>query len=348
MKKRNHIGRVILLAVLSAALALTTGCQKKEKDTGSFSIAVFVPGVVDGSPTYEMLVQGVTKAVSEFPKAKSKVVEGGTNQADWQDKIISLAASGGYDLIITSNPAMPAICGEVGKMYPLQRFMILDGYWEGSDRIYTFRYNQAEQGFLNGYAAGLLTVSKLAGMNDEAKVGMIVGQEYPDMLRAIRPGFELGINAAADGAKLDFRVVGNWYDASKAAELAAGMYDSGVDIILCIAGGANQGVISAAREKGKYVMWFDTNAYKEEPGVILGCTGIKQDFIAYEKTKTAIEGTLQYGTAENGGVREGAVFFFDEDPLFMEYVPPEIRSKITAKVGELREGKFELTTPAGL
>ncbi|HEB09960.1 MAG TPA: BMP family ABC transporter substrate-binding protein, partial [Spirochaetales bacterium] len=37
---------------------------------------------------------------------------------------------------------------------------------------------------------------------------------------------------------MDFRVIGNWYDANKAADLANSMIDSGVDVIATIAGGA--------------------------------------------------------------------------------------------------------------
>ena len=40
-----------------------TGCSKKS--TGK-SIAVFVPGIIDDSPTYEKLAKGVTKAVDDF------------------------------------------------------------------------------------------------------------------------------------------------------------------------------------------------------------------------------------------------------------------------------------------
>ena len=75
------------------------------------------------------------------------------------------------------------------------------------------------------------------------------------------------------------------------------MYDSGVDVILAIAGGASQGIISTAREKGKYVLWFDNNGYSLAEGTVIGCSAMRQDRAAYETVKKALNGTLEYGKA---------------------------------------------------
>jgi simple sugar transport system substrate-binding protein len=78
------------------------------------------------------------------------------------------------------------------------------------------------------------------------------------------------------------------------------MIDAGVDVILTIAGGANQGVIKAAKEKGKYVLYFDANEYKIAPGTIVGCAVLNQEKAAYERVKAAIQGSLafSFGTSD--------------------------------------------------
>ena len=53
--------KIFLFTTILAALLLT-GCAKK---TNKSSIAVFVPGIIDDSPTYNMLVQGIKAAVEE-------------------------------------------------------------------------------------------------------------------------------------------------------------------------------------------------------------------------------------------------------------------------------------------
>lgn len=344
MKTRTSI----LFLCLAILVLPFLSCAKDDKGAAKAkgSVAVFVPGVVAGSPTYEMLVSGAKRAASEIKGATVNVIEAGTNQGEWQERLTAVAATKAYEFIVTTNPAMPELCKKVSELYPEQKFIVLDGYLPGIPNIYTFRYNQMEQAFLAGHMAGLVAthMAKTEKENSQA-VGLIVAQEYPDMNKAIRPGFELGVLKANESLHVDFRVVGNWYDAAKAAELASSMYDSGVSVILTIAGGANEGVVSEAKKRGKYVLWFDMNAYKQAPGVIIGCTEIKQELAAYEKTKLALEGKLPFGSAEVVGVKDGFVGFAFDDELFVQYVPEEVQKAQKAIYDELASGRLSMPMP---
>jgi simple sugar transport system substrate-binding protein len=314
-------------------------------------IAVFVPGVVAGSPVYEMLVAGVEKAVGETAGAARpvalKIVEGGFNQADWETKLTGLAASGEWDLIVSSNPAMPSLAASVAAKFPKQRFLLLDGYLAGNPAIYTLRYNQREEGYLAGYLAGLATVGGLPGANAEKKIGLVAGQEYPAMNDVILPAFLEGARAVDPAVSVDFRVVGNWYDAAKGNELAAAMLRSGVDVLLPIAGGANQGVLQAAKEKGAYVVWFDVSGYGIEPGTVIGSALLRQDEAAYRSVKRFLAGALAFGEAETVGVRDGFVDFDQADPLYQKYVPAAVRAKMASLVDRLRSGALALPADGG-
>ena len=344
MQKKAFIIAFVLigLAILIVANVLISGA--KDPDDG-YKVAVYVPGFVAGSPTYEMMVMGVRKAVSESESASVKVIEGDYNQGLWQEGVAGLAASGQFDLIVSSNPGMPEICAEISKQYPKQKFLLLDGYLEGNPNIYTFRYNQFQQGYLVGYFGAIISGSGMPGTTDGIKLGLIAAQEYPDMMLSIKPGFEKGAQDKASNAKVDFRVIGDWADAAKAAELADSMYDSGVDVILTIAGSASQGVIKSAKDRGKYVLWFDSNGYDQEPGVIIGCSGIAQIGVAYEKTKLAINGGLPFGSAEYEGIKEGRVYFIDDDPIFREYVKLEYIDEIKNAEKDIREGRVTVEGP---
>ena len=328
--------KIIVLIILSTFFFGSA----KGVDNHKFDIAVFVPGVVDGSPTYEMMVQGVQKAVSENPNASIKVIEGGFNQGEWQEKVMSLAATGKFKLIVTSNPAMPEICAVVSEAYPNQKFLLLDGYMEGNKNIHTFRFNQTEQAFLSGYFGAMVSSSGMPGTEDGVKLGLIAGQEYPDMNLSILPGFKKGAEYKNSGASVDFRVIGNWYDATKAAELANSMFDQGVDVILAICGGAATGIIKAAADRGKYVLWFDSNGYSLAPGVIIGCTGLAQTDLAYEKTSAAIKGKLKFGEAEFEGIAEKRVYFITDDPVFREHVDEKMIEEITSVQKKFMDGEL--------
>ncbi len=309
-------------------------------------VAVFVPGVRAGSPIYEALVSGAEKAVAEQPGSSLKVLEAGFNQAEWEEKLTSLVATGEYDYILTSNPSIPDLIAKVAPAFPKQKFIALDGYLKGLPQLYTVLYNQLEQGYVTGYLAGLVSASSMPGANPAKKVGLVIGQHYPVMDRIIIPGFEQGLRAADPAFQLDTRVIGNWYDATKAAELAKSMFASDIDVILPIAGSASQGVIKTAQEAGKYVVFFDGDEYARAPKTILGCTALNQEKLAYTKLKAAFEGKLAFGTAEVVGMKEGYIEFLDRDPSYRETVPAAIRAKLDAAIASIKSGKLSFAVPS--
>lgn len=333
--------KLMLVAVVGfCAMHLFAGGASEEPTTDLFSIGVFVPGVVEGSPTYELLVSGVQRAAEEA-NALVKVVEGGFNQALWEQGVMSMAASEEYDLIVSSNPEIPDIVQTVLDSFPDQRFLVMDAYLEGNDRVHTVMFNQREQAFLAGYFAGVLA-EQMDGSSTPLRAGLLAGQEYPIMNEVILPGFELGLRAVDPEATVDFRVLGNWYDAGRAAELADSMYATGSHAILAIAGGGGQGVIAAARDRDAAVIWYDTPGLDEAPGIVLGSTYIKLDEAAYERTLRAIEGELAYGEAEVLGVADGYVGFVEDDPLYERHVDEAVRTEMRRVLARMESGDLYL------
>ncbi len=343
---RKLLFRFALAMVL--ILLVFSGCQKQKKpgDKTAYRLAVFVPGVTAGNPIYEMLVQGAQRAVDESEGATAQIVEGGFNQAEWEEKITTLAATDTYDLILTSNPAMPSICASVAKDFPKQRFAVMDGFLEGHAQVYTLLFNQMEQAYLIGYMGGLVTTSSMQGANPELRAGLIAGQHYPAMDRAIKPGFEKGLKDVNPAIELDFRIVGNWYDAEKASELARSMIDSGADVILPIAGGANLGVVKAAEEKSCYVLWFDSNGYGLAPGIIIGSTVLRNDRAAYETVKASMQNKLEFGKARVVGIQDGYIDFVTDDENYRKLVSVDIRERIESLLKSFKSGSRRLEMPA--
>jgi simple sugar transport system substrate-binding protein len=203
--------------------------------------------------------------------------------------------------------------------------------------IYTLRYNQREQAYMAGHLAALV-----AGAAGSGRIGLVAGQEYPAMNGIILPAYEEGARAVNADSTVDFRVVGNWFDAGKGAELASDMIRHGAAVILCIAGGANEGVVQAAAEAGAKVIWFDTNGYAIRPGTVVGSSILYQDKAAYEKTRAFLEGRLPFGSAEILGVAEGYVDFVEDDPHYIASVDPEIRERQAALVDQIRSRALDL------
>jgi simple sugar transport system substrate-binding protein len=308
-------------------------------------IGVFIPGVREGSPTYDQMAKGVEKLVSEIPGSSVKIFEAGFNQADWQEQLTNLVATGNYDFIVTSNPSMPDLINKISPMFPKQKFICFDGISSGNPNLYTVLYNQLEQGYITGYLAGLETEYMAKGKDTGKKIGMIIGQHYPAMDKLIIPGFQQGAEAADPAFQLDIRVLGNWYDATKAAELAKSMFASGIEVILPICGSASEGVIKTAIGAGKHLVFFDSDEYSRAPMTIIGCTALNQEALAYNKVKSAIEGTLPFGKADIVGMKEGYIEFLGKNQSFLQGVPSDIRAKVENAIAKIKSGALAFKVP---
>ena len=346
MKPFHHGKRLFFISLMIIGILLSSfGCRKESSSQAkaeNITIAVFIPGVMAGSPIYEMLAEGVEKAAAESGKAEVRVIEAGFNQADWETKLTSLAAEGTFDLIVSSNPSLPALAEIVSAKFPEQHFLLFDGEISGNDTIYSLRYNQHEQAYMAGYLAALVSLEGAVQNDSAKKIGLVAGQEYPAMNGIMLPSYQEGAKAVDAHFEVDFRVVGNWYDAAKASDLAEDMIRQGVKVIFCVAGGANEGSVKAAEDAGAKVIWVDTNGYAVRPGTVIGSSILHQDKAAYEKTKLYLEGSLPFGTAEMVGVRDGFVDFIEDDPLYISSVSETVRGKQAAMIESIRTGKLIL------
>jgi len=162
----------------------------------------------------------------------------------------------------------------------------------------------------------------------------------------IIPGFTQGLKAVDPAFQLDIRVLGNWYDAAKAADLSRSIYAGGADVILPICGSASQGAVKVAQEVGKYLVFFDDDEFARAPQNILGCTVLHQEELAYRSLKAAVEGTLPFGKAEIVGMREGYIEFLDKNPAYIKNVPESIRKKVDTVIQAIKSGQLTFQVPS--
>jgi len=294
----------ITIVLLIITLFASIGCSRSNnvKNPGQeLSVLVFVTGVITGSPTYELMVEGALSFAKENPQVSVKIYEAQMNQALWEQQLAEMVSGGQYDIVIGSNPSLPEICENVSKMFPNQKYIILDANHTGNPNIKSYFYNQYEQSLFLGYLAGNVTTSK--------KIGFIAAQEYPLLINDMVPGFIKGARLVDPGIELDFRVIGSWADAGKAAELTSAMIDSGVDVFTSIAGGASQGLIRTAVDRGAYMVWYNTEAYNLAPGFIVGCGIMRIKEITENILKDALNNNIRYGETTILGIKDGSLVF---------------------------------------
>jgi simple sugar transport system substrate-binding protein len=322
--------RKIIIILLLVSVFFTVGCSKKSQSAGTkdnLCVLVFVTGVIAGSPTYEMMAEGALEFEKSHSNVSVKIYEAGINQSLWEQQLGEMISTGEYDVVIGSNPSLPEICANAAKNFKSQKFVIVDAEFEGNPQIRTYNYNQYEQSVFLGFLAGLITTSNMPYAKKQKRIGFIAAQEYPLLTKQMVPGFLEGARLADPQIELDFRVIGSWADANKAAELASAMMDTGVDVFTAIAGGAAQGLIKTAMEKHAYIVWYNINAYNMAPGFILGCGIMEQKKLITEILEDILADRMQYGICETIGVKEGYLNFFYDDPGYFNNVPSDIRKR---------------------
>ncbi|MCL1959025.1 MAG: BMP family ABC transporter substrate-binding protein [Spirochaetes bacterium] len=323
------------------------GCEKKPVPANkNLSVLVFITGVIAGSPTYELMADGANEFARLHQNVNIKIYEAGMNQAEWEHQLGEIISSGEYDIVIGSNPSLPEICANVAKMFPQQKFIITDAQYEGNPQIRTYLYNQYEQSLMLGYLAGLITVSAMPNANSQKRIGFIAAQEYPLLTKQMVPGFLEGARLVDPAIEIDRRIVGNWGDANKAAELAGAMMDAGVDVFTAIAGGAAQGMIKTAAERGAYIVWYNINAYNQAPGVIVGCGIMEQKKLIMEILDDVLSNKIQYGISQTLGVKEGYIKFLLDDPGYRDSIPSDIREKYEKFLNDFSAGLINYTIPS--
>jgi simple sugar transport system substrate-binding protein len=345
MKMSGTLGKTIAIGCAMVAL-MSCGGDSRSAQTATAkerAICVFVPGMAKGSPIYEQMVLGATRAVAEISSCAIEVIEGGFDQSTWKDQLSEIASSGKYELIVTSNPAMPELCALVAKDHPQARFFVADGYKSGNPAIHTVLYNQYEQGYLAGYLAGLVSTSSIEGTDPALKAAVVVAQEYSTFNEMILPGFKAGLQAIDAAAALELRVVGSWSDAKRASELADALYDGGVDVILPVVGGGSQGVFASAKAKGKYAVFIDGKAgYSMAPGIVVGCSYLDQERLVFERVKAILSGELSlFGRADVVGAAGGYVGF-DESGEAFKSLPEPLKAAMMKEVESVKAGRPDL------
>lgn len=346
MKKLRIVVLIVSAMIIAAGSVFSAGrTESAAESQPSLSVLVYITGVVAGSPPYTALAQGAEEFAAEHDAVTVKIYEAGFNQAEWEEQLTSLVATGEYDIVLGSNPSLPEICERVGAKFPKQKFIITDAFYEGNSQIRTYLYNQYEQSLYLGYLAGLVTTSSMEHANAARKIGFIAAQEYPLLNRHMVPGFLAGAHMVDSSITIDFRVVGNWFDANKAADLASSMISSGVDVFAVIAGGAAQGLFKVAQDQGAYIVFHNTNEYKSAPGFVVGSGSMEQKKLVKEILGDVRAGSVDYGQASIVGLQEGYLGFFFDDPLYVQTLPSEIRDKFESFMEDLRSGAVEYTLP---
>jgi basic membrane protein A len=317
----------------------------------------FVNGVLGDKSFFDSAERGIQRAQAELG-AEVKTIEAGIDPTGWEAALVDAAANEEFDVMVVGTFQMIEYLEKIAPQYPDKKFFLYDApvNYEGEAcapnkcaNVYSILYKQNEGSYLAGVYAAAMTTQAIDGMNPEAVIASVGGQEIPVIL-----DFMVGYEQGARDTNPDIQVIrqfaAGWNDPAKGKELAKAQYSQGADIVFQIAGGTGQGVFEAAMEDGKYAIGVDSDqaliiesANPEQAARILTSMMKNVDNSIFRGLQMHLDGTTPYGTAESLGIAEGGVGLA-RNKFYDASTPDEVKAAVDAAEQKVINGEITVET----
>ena len=197
-------------------------------------VILLINGVLGDKSFFDSAQRGVDRAAKELGVEVKTVETEPDNPALWEATLIDVAANEEFDVLIMGTWQMTQYLEQIASDYPDKRFIFFDSnvnYESGCcDNVYSVLYKQNEGSYLAGVYAAAMTTQAMDGMNPEAVIGSVGGQEIPVIL-----DFMMGYEQGAKDINPDIEVIrqfaNSWDDPAKGKELTKAQYSQGADIV---------------------------------------------------------------------------------------------------------------------
>jgi basic membrane protein A len=240
-------------------------------------------------------------------------------------------------VVLNGNQFLPLI-EKYARRLPRLDFIANDFDAGSYPNVKSIVYSQHEGAFLAGVLA--------ANMSKTRKIGFL-GAIDIEVIKAFRTGFIEGAQYASKDTMVVEEYISRFPDYTgfnnphQGLELALSLYGSGVDVIFAVAGLSGNGIIQAAKIKGKYVIGVDSNQDHMAKGYVLTSVMKRLDTAVYiETVKTFGEkmkpGTVWYGLA-NGGVSLTPMEYT------ADVIPERVRKHLHKIEKQIISGKITVT-----
>lgn len=336
MKSRGWIMAGVLILVLAAV-----GCQRQAAaPTEEFAFALILPNPRGDRSFIDASVRGAERAQSEL-QVKGNIIE--ARGVSEQEQAIRGALQQNPDLVLALAP-QPEVILKLAQEFPNQKFGVPSDIFVEKlpDNIAAFQINVHEGSFLVGLIAGMLTQTKT--------VGAVVGGDSPG-LNQFFWAYKQGVLEVCPDCKVLVSYLNfDFANPTLGKEAALNQYDQGADIIFQVAGRSGEGVLSAAKEKGKYAFGVDSNQDDIAPGNIIASMMKRVDISTFLLVKNAKEGNFKGGFSVIGmkdgatGLSwdEGSTTFEQNGPAELTAKLPEVKAKVEEYRTKILDGSYEV------
>lgn len=338
--KKFTIGLMCVLLLLHAAVF-----AQGSADTGKKLMKVGMvtdAGTIDDKSFNQGTWEGILKAQAEGLCEAKYLKPAGTTEADYLKEIGNLYDAG-YKFIICPGFKFETAIFEAQDKWPDAKFVILDGEPHSADysefriedNVVGVYWAEHESGFLAGVAASL--------QMKNGNFGFIGGMEIP-AVQKFNWGWQQGIKYANEhlGTNITLKAEnviyqGSFDNVAAGQQIAASMFDKGVNVIFAAAGGVGVGAINEAKARvtagqNVWIVGVDVDQYAEGllpngKSIILTSAMKYLDRASYDMIKHELAGTFPGGQT----LRLNAA----NDGIGIPTQNPNLSPEVTATVSEL-------------
>jgi basic membrane protein A len=236
----------------------------------------------------------------------------------------------GFDLIWGIGFLMGDAIKSTARINPDQKYAIIDfAYGPQTPKNVACAVFQEEQpSFLVGYIAGKMTKTN--------RVGFVGGIKFP-LIEKFEYGFLAGVHLANPDCEVLRQYAESFTDAAKGKAIANNMYQQDADIVFHASGGVGDGVIEAAKEKGKWAIGVDKDQNFLAPDNVLTSAMKRVDNAIFDMV-----GKLTRGEFKGG---DTVVYNLSNDgvgiaPSSGKHVPKPVLARVDELIKEIKAGKI--------
>jgi basic membrane protein A len=308
-------------------------------------ITLVVNGVLGDKSFFDSAQRGMDRLLADGYNLEVNTIELGIDPANWETGLAdAMSQTDDYDMLIVGTYQMGEFLAARVHEYPDKYFVFYDDSVpydnedlcvEGCANVYSVTYAQNEGSFLAGVYAAAMSQSDLEGMNEDAILGTIGGQDIP-VINDFIVGYEQGACLVNPATSVLVQYAGGWNDPAKGKEIALAMYEQKADIVFQVAGGTGVGVFEAAQEQGKYAIGVDSDQASiiletdpDQAERILTSMLKNVDNSLYRAVDLHLAGELPYGEAEVLGIAEGGVGLAINE-IYEDATPDDVKALIAA------------------
>jgi basic membrane protein A len=364
---------IVVFTIFSLVLMLLAGCgngSTADKGSGNASGGAVAPssfkvgmvtdsGTIDDKSFNQGTWEGIQKATGELKIENKYLKPTGTTEADYMKEIGNLYDAG-YKFVVTPGFKFETAIFKSQDKYKDAKFVLIDGAPHAGDNKAVVKPNTVSIFFAeqeSGYLAGIATALQIK----EGEAGFIGGMEIPPVQK-YNWGFQQGVQYANEklGTKISLKAEnviyqGSFDNVAAGGQLAAQMFDRGVKVIFCAAGGVGVGAINEAKTratagKAVWIVGVDVDQYADgiyqgQKSVILTSAMKKIDHAAYDMIKAEKDGkfpggqTITFDSKNNGvGIPDKNPNLTDDTGKKVNEISDKIKSgeiKVAAEQGKL-------------